>query len=71
MQVARLTEDVDVVKEPVEEVASSRDYVGELEKLVSVALCNNLYALKLEEWLEEAKELSSLSNSFYGHTYID
>ena len=49
VQVARLAEDVDVVEEPVEEVASPRDYVCELEEFISVALSNDLDALKLEQ----------------------
>ena len=49
VQVARLAEDVDVVEEPVEEVASPRDYVCELEEFISVALSNDVDALKLEQ----------------------
>ena len=49
VQVARLSEDVDIVEEPVEQVEASRDNVGNFQETVGIALVDDLDALELEE----------------------
>jgi len=49
MQIASLSKNVDIIKEPVEEIAAPRDYIGELEKGIGVTLMNNLDAPQLKQ----------------------
>ena len=64
MQVAGLAKDVDIIEEPVKEVAASRYDIGYLEEGLGIALMDDLNAFEFKERLENSKQLSSLSDSF-------
>ena len=65
MQIAGLAKDVDIIKEPVKEVAASRYDIGYLEEGLGIALMDDLNAFEFKERLENSKQLSSLSDSFW------
>lgn len=65
MQIASLSKNVDIIKEPVEEIAAPRDYIGELEKGIGVTLMNDLDAPQLKQWLKDSEQLTCFSDSFY------
>ena len=65
MHIASLAEDVDVVEYPVQEVEAARYYIGNFQKSIRVALVDDLDALELKQRLEDAKQLTGFSHSFY------
>ena len=48
MQIAHLAEDVHIIEYPVKHIEESAGNVGDLEELVRVALCYDLYSFQLK-----------------------
>ena len=63
MEIGGLTENVDVIEEPVEKVEAPGDDIGDFEEVLCVARMDDLDAFELKKGLEDAEKLTGLSHT--------
>ena len=67
IEAARLTQDENVVKEPVQHVKEARDYICDLQEIFGVAIVDYLYSFEFKERLEDPEKLPCFTRSLYIH----